>query len=329
MKNPYTETLKPLWRNQDRIHIFVGEERLREVADQLKKERLEIPPWAVPNVHPPMDCGLEDWVNYICWINTVNFAFTNFEPPYNKFSVEYPRGTIWNGAFALGASFMRARAGGFPIFDAKRMSQISFEEALHLFRPIDENHKMPMILERFGILQEVGMILLEKYNGSWLNLFEKADWLAFNNGKGIIDRLIFDFPSFYDARVFGGKKLHFQKRAQLLAMMYQDRALHFGGKFPLIKDAENLGPPCDYELPKALEFLGVLRYSDELKIKIKNRVITPENSREEIEIRVATWYAMEKLCEMLGTWIGPVDFKIWNMGRQSKEPHHLTSTIAY
>jgi len=327
--NPYTETLKPLWENKARVHVFVDENKLEELAEKLKKENLIVPPWDAPNVQPPLDCALEEWINYVCWINTLNFAFTNFEPPYEKFTIEYPGGEFKKGAFALGASYMRALREGFPFHDASAMSKISWEEVNYIFRPIDNEHKMPMLLKRWRIVREVADELLEGHDGRWIDLFHRGNWRAFNDNDGIVERLENGFLSFGDFRRHDKQLLCFHKRAQLLVMMHQDRALNSNGRFPQIKDAENLGPPCDYDLPRALESLGVLHYSDILKEKIKNHIILPENSREEIEIRVATWYAMEKLCEILDIWIGPVDFKIWSLGRELKEPHHLTPTIAY
>lgn len=329
MNNPYTESLKPLWLNKDRLHVFVDEEKLEKLAQKLRGEELIVPKWDTPNVQPPMDCSLEEWLNYVCWVNTVNFSFTNFDPPYKKFAVIDAGGELREGAFALGASFIRAYKEGFPIFDVRKISEITSGEVANIFRSIDNQHKIPMPEERWNCLRYVSWKLLEKYNGSWLNLFEQSNWLAFNNGKGIIERLVDDFPGFYDTRGYNVNRLQFHKRAQLLVMMYHDRAMHSGGKFLLIKDHERLGPPCDYDVPRAIESLGILKYSKGLKKKVENHNILPMNSREEIEIRTATWYVMERLREILNTWIGPVDFKIWNIGRQAQGPHHLTPTIAY
>ena len=331
MNNPYVKSLEPVWRNLDNVSI--NEEKLQEIIKdmKLKKASLLIPAWGTPNVQPPLDCKPALWIDYICWVNTINFAFTNFEEPWNKFSVEYPRGVIWNGAFALGASFMRAQKEDIPIFEADYLRKISLKDVKHIFRPIDNEHQIPMIRERWKIFHEVGKVLLKKYNGSWIQLFLDGNWLAFNEGKGIVERLVADFPSFRDERLYRGHRLVFNKRAQLLVMMYHGRAVNSGGRMPLIKDIEDIGPICDYELPKVLEFpnVGVLEYSPQTKALIEKHHIFRPGEPMETENRLPTAYALKRICDEVGVNMAQADYYIWEMGRKSKAPHILVPTTAY
>lgn len=68
---------------------------------------------------------------------------------------------------------------------------------------------------RIAILREVGFVLLEKFQGKWINLFEEANWRVFNNGKGIVEILAKNFPSFRDESLHqeSGAMLKFYKRA--------------------------------------------------------------------------------------------------------------------
>jgi len=331
MQNPYVETLKPVWLTTK--DVWVNEQKLQELIRKMKKEQLIIPAWAVPNVQPPIDCDLSFWLNFICWINTVNFAFTNFQPPYNKFTIEYPEGTIWTGAFALSAAFMRALQEGIPVTSAEYMSRISLKDVKYIFRPIDKEHQIPMLRERYEIFHEVGrkLLKLSPYRGDeWFDLFDQGNFRAFNNGKGIVELIVANFPSFRkDFRYYKGYRLEFYKRAQLLVMMYHGRAVNSGGRYPLIKDIEDIGPIADYDVPKALHFLGVLEYSNHLEVSIKNhRVFTP-NDPEEVENRLAMSYVMKRICDEVRVNMAQADFYIWHMGKESEDPHMLVVTTDY
>lgn len=327
MNNPYVKTLEPVWNNL--VFVSVNETKLEELIENMKKEKLEIPTWAVENVHPPINCRPVLWINFICWINTVNFAFTNFEPPYNKFTIEYPEGTFWKGSFAMAASFMRAYNEGIPVFDAQYMANISLKEVRYIFRPINDEYQIPLIGKRQKIFREIGKVLLEKYNGSWFNLFLDGSWRAFNAGHGIVEQLAANFPSFRDEKFYKGYRLLFQKRAQLLAMMYHGRAVNSEGRMPLIKDIEDIGPIADYTIPKALKFFGALEYTSELERAIQNHEIIQPGDPREVENRLAMSYAMKRICDELGVNMAQADSYIWHKGKESSELHILVPTTDY
>ena len=162
-----------------------------------------------------------------------------------------------------------------------------------------------MIRERWQIFHEIGNVLLEKYNGSWIKLFLDGNWRAFNGGEVIVERLVADFPSFRDARLYQDRNgalrhLWFNKRAQLLAMMYHGRAVHSLGRMPEIKDIADIGPIADYEVPKAFHFLGILEYSQRLEAAIQNRETIIRDHPWEIESRLAMSYVMKRICDKVG-----------------------------
>jgi len=330
MNNPYVKTLEPVWHYTK--DVWVNEEKLQELIKDMKQKKkrgeLAIPAWNISGVHPPMDCDLSFWINYVCWINTVNFAFTNFKRPWNKFTVEYPIGVFWRGSLAMQACFMRALQEGIPITDAEYMSKISLKDVKYIFRSIDDQHQTPMLKERWQIFREAGQVLL-RCVGGWLDLFVRGDFYAFNRGKGIVELLVADFPSFRDVRHYRGRCLEFHKRAQLLVMMYHGRAVNSGSSFPLIKDIEDIGPIADYEVPKALRFLGVLEYSARLKDAIKNHKAFMPNDPEETENRLAMSYVMKKICDEAGVNMAQADFYVWQIGRSSGIPHILVPTVDY
>lgn len=321
--NPYTKTLERVWRNTQ--YIRVNEDKLCQLIKGAKSKHLPIPAWDDYPVQPKTDCSLSEWVNFVCWINAINFAFTNFDPPFSKFTAE---GVHRRGTLAMRACFLRALEEGIPVFDANYMKDISLMDAAHIFRAADDDHQIPMLFERQVIFHDVAEALLKQYDGNWLNLFRVSDWHAFG-GLGIVDRLVGHFRSFCDSRHYRRHTLYFHERAQLLVMMYQGRALNSAGRFPLLKDADEIGPIAGYEVPKALKYLGVLEYAPLVERLIQEHFIFKSGHVYEVESRLAMSYAMARICQEAGVNMAQADYFIWNMGRQSEEPHMLVPTTDY
>jgi len=324
MNNPYIKSLSPIFKKPKLV--FVNEDKLKEVAGNLRAEEFFPPSWkeqALP------DGDYNTFIDFLGIDSSINFCFTN---PFTKkrFQVEY-KGEISSGYFAMLACLKRALEEGVPILDCKWLKKVTIEQMEHIFRGINP---ISLIKERTLIFQEVGEVLERKYGGHFYNLFEEAGYVAFAKDKtGIVNRLITDFPSFFDFSWHEPSQsvLEFHKRAQLFAITYQNEALLSNGRIPLIFDADDLGPPADYRVPQVLKGMGILSYKRELRKKIARQKIIKRDSLEEQEIRAQMTYVMARLCELTGSWIGPIDYRIWYAGTKlnGNEPHHLTPTTAY
>lgn len=332
--NPFYPSLKVIWDNPK--FVFVNEEQLKKVSKEIAKEDLKIPNWRAPVFYPEDD---ENLIQLFGIENSINFAFTDFKTK-KKFKIEF-KGQEWTGSFAMAGSLMRAIEEGIPILAARYLKDIDLNSMKHIFREIP-GYPMPMLEARTEIFREIGMILLKKYKGSFWNLFRSAGFKAFGRHEnGIVHQLRQDFPSFNDISGYRNGYLHFHKRSQLLVMIYQGRALDSNGKLPLIKDIDDLGAIADYEVPKVLEYLGILEYAPSLKQKILNQEIIEKNSREEQKIRAMTVLAMKNLLEKINQLrrksrrekinMCHLDYRIWKMGKDASNlpPHHLTPTIFY
>ncbi len=324
LNNPYLESLKPIWKKPK--YVLVDEGRLKQVAEDFVKEDLKTPNWREA-VYPEDDDKL--FVDFLGLNSAINFCFND---PWTKvsFQTEYKGGVV-RRAFGMSACLMRALEEGIQILDCGWLKQATLENLQYVFRGLTP---IPLLEERLEIFHEVGRVLEQKYGGHFYNLFEEAKFRAFAaDRKGIVDRLIRDFPSFWDVSWHEPSQnfLEFHKRAQLCVIMYQGRAMDSNGKLPLIVDAGDLGPPADYRVPQVLKKLGILKYKPSLTKRINAQKIIQKDSLEEQEIRAQMIYVMVKLCDLVGTWIGPIDFQIWYAGTQldSASPHHLTPTTAY
>ena len=201
------------------------------------------------------------------------------------------------------------------------------ERLQHILRGEGE---LILFKERVAILREVGAILVEKFGGSFSELFAAAGGSA----PALALILIKHFPSFRDAASMGRKEVMFYKRAQLAPMMIFER--YEGKGVGALKDMDDLTVAADYKLPQGLRALAIIGYCDKLAEKVYEMVEIPPGSREEIEIRAATVWASELIRECLserfeGVTSLHVDYYLWTIGRSSlpMKPYHRTRTIYY
>lgn len=322
--NPFSATLQPIWRNP--TCVWLERSSIVRLAERLAEDRFEIPAWRNP-VFPEDDLL---FVDYIFVGNSINFAFTDFRTG-KSFSTIY-NNTRWTGAFAMWACLRRALDSGLDVLSGDVLRSMSLAKMHEVF---SGDFPMPLLEERHGILNETGEVLCKHYGGHFLNLLTRCNGRAFGD-EGLVTKLILSFPSFRDESIHrvSGALLKFEKRAQLLAMMYQGRALS-SKRLTRLTDSDEVGPIADYSVPRALKNAGILRYSSDLARKVADRVEIPKDSIEEQEIRAQTVYAqvllldaINKLAKSMVNYIS-LDYKLWTLGRGVKEPHHLTRTTAY
>ena len=305
-------------------HVRTNFEQIKKIAVQLKD--YEFPRQAY-DFYP--DLPRTDLIQFIFVLNTINFQFREFQAPWRKFTVEY-KGHVYGGFFGLAYALRKAIEQNIPVLDADFLARLDREEALRLFR--GEDIVIPMLEERFAILNNVGKVLNERYEGEFATALRKTN-LAFNNGKGLVEVLGRDFYTFNDVHLYKptGSTVKFFKKAQLLLAM-----LHYAEKAQFtLKDIDRLTVFADYKLPQALRDLSIIEYSKGLAHKVDNRILIPSGSVEEIEIRAHTIYASDLLCKevnkhrtdkVIATMI---DEYLWLKGKQSKHRRHITKTIFY
>jgi Queuosine salvage protein len=323
--NPLLSSLCPVW-NEPTV-VFLDVDRLRRLAEELAGEHLVVPSWREV-VFPIEDS--ETFIDFIGVGNAINFAFTAFDT-HESFSVNY-RDTTWRGAFAMWACLARAVEARPGILRGSYLAGLSLRDVQEMFA---SNSVIPMVEDRWRALNEVGTVLERRYGGYFHNLFQSACFTAFG-GSGIVDRLLDQFPSFRDDSLHRatGTVLHFAKRAQLMAMMYQGRAMA-SDKLPRLVDGDDLGPIADYAIPRCLHSLGILKYTPDLERAIRSRRIIEKDSLQEQEIRAQAVHAQLVLLRELearsdrdATTLS-IDYKLWTLARKAIEPHHLTKTTAY
>ena len=294
-------------------------EKLHEVAINLSKEDFGINYEGNPNIVPV------EYIRKTMLINTLNFVFTDFSTSV-KYKIENLSDTD-----AMVYQIDKALIEGVPLTQGHYMRDMDLKEFKRIFTG---NIEMPMADEKVEILNNVGDTLVTKYDGDWINFVDDGPKKLYDNGEGLVERLVRDFKRFDDHSIFENEKVYFLKLAQL-AFWGIHREL--SKRYFYIEDMENMTAFADYIIPVALESFGIVKYSSGLKEKIDSGILVDRDSIEEIEIRSTSIYVTAKLTELINNYkneeekiiIPQLDFKLWTDFHADERPHHLTKTIMY
>ena len=194
---------------------------------------------------------------------------------------------------------------------------------------------MPMVDERVAIFNEVGRVLVEKYEGKYSNFVRSCAPRLYSQGDGLLERLVTEFPRFNDVSDYHGNQVQIFKLAQL-GIWGMHLALSPRGLWKL-EDPQELTAFADYIVPVGLRVMGVFEYAPELEKQINELQEVKRDSDAEIELRASSIYAIALLTEEINKrrpnftpLLQPqVDFRFWKTYHATHWPHHLTKTIMY
>ena len=324
--SPVLDSLRPVIEHSRDVSTDL--DRIVEVAKWMAYEELPLPEYALP-----FGIGKDDpheAVDFILVADSIDTAFTDFST-HVKFQTDFA-GQHFSDSDAEFACLKRAMDSKIPILDGHFLAEISRKQLAEIFTG---NIEMPMLDEKLGVLHEVGGVLVKKYRGHFHNFVSDCSPRLYDNGNGLVDRLVKEFPRFNDVSVYDGQEIKFYKLAQLgIWMLYAN--LHRRGWFKL-DDPEKMTAFADYIVPAALRILGILKYSPELEHKINSYEMLARDSAQEIEIRAHMLYGTALLREEVNkirpadmqVIIPQIDARLWLPYHTTFWPHHLTRTIMY
>ncbi|XP_045446793.1 queuosine salvage protein [Melitaea cinxia] len=316
-------------------HVKIHENGLdklcQEMFSAVKNNKLQIPDTGTDAIHPNNEHPRAvDWV-FVC--DALNFCF------WPKSEEEQWTVNGHTGYFALEAALHRALQEGYDITNPEFYSTISEKKLTHIFRG-DTEAKIPLYVERENVLHDVGLILCEKYNGTFENCIKEANKSAIK----LLEIVVVNFQCFRDEAIYKNQAVSFYKRAQILVA---DLWNFFDGRgWGEFYDIDKLTMFADYRVPQVLVYFGVMSYSDELMEKLKNDILLTSGSEEEIEIRGCSIHAVELLKQKLSQRIEKsgknyevpnsslIDYYLWcyrrkNAKEMEKIPYHKTLGIFY
>lgn len=218
------------------------------------------------DIHPKIPN--EEAINWFFVVDTLNFCFWSSEAEH--WSVTW-RGKTYSGYFALCAAMNRALDEGYSITNPKYYSQISLRDLKTILRGDNELISIPLLNKRLDCLHEVGLTLLERFDGKFLNCILSSNGSA----KKLLQTIIDNFPCFKDEAIYKDQKVSFYKRAQILI---GDIWICFKGKNEgYFKDIDELTMFADYRVPQVLLHFKVLEYSEALLEKLKKGLLNRQS----------------------------------------------------
>lgn len=117
------------------------------------------------------------------------------------------------------------------------------------------------------------------------------------------------------------------KKAQLALAMF---AGTYSRRWGMPIDNSDLTAFADYQVPRVLRALGVLRYAPGLAAKVDSSQMVYRDSMEERALRSATVLACELIAKHLGCTAAQVDSALWHSQEIAGDSRfHLTPTTAY
>jgi hypothetical protein len=323
--SPVLDSLRPVIEGSR--HVRTDPAKIAAVARWMAYEELPVPQFSLPF---GLDKDRETAIDFTMVTTVVNTAFSDFKTGV-KFQTDY-QGQTWSDSEAMVACFKRAMDQGIPILDGRRLARLTREELARIFTG---NIEMPMLDEKLACLRDAGRVLEQRYDGFFHNFIASCPPRLYDGGRGLLDRLVAEFPRFNDVSPYRGREVKLYKLAQL-AYWALYAGLKRAGGFR-IDDIASMTAFADYIVPVALRVMDILAYSPELEEKIRTRTLVPRDSEEEVEIRAHMLYATALLTEdvnalrpaELQVIIPQVDARLWLNYHTTHWPHHLTRTIMY
>jgi hypothetical protein len=188
------------------------------------------------------------------------------------------------------------------------------------------NVDIPLLEERFKIVQGIAKIVNTKMNGNFYDYIEGS-----TVDKDIFKIILENFSSFEDTREYQGKTIYFYKLAQLLT----SDILHVVEiKEHTRADYSNLVGCADYKIPQVMQEFGILEYDNELTQLLESKTPIEENSEYEVEIRASMILVINYIWEQINKSIDRIDINdfVWSKGQDKTKqykPYHLTRTTSY
>ncbi len=304
-------------------HVRINRDQIESRAELLARTGITVPTW--PHELHLTTNDEQAMLTYLIVLDAINFCFWS---PTGKeaWHVTYHH-KKYAGYNALAMALKRFFVEHPQQTTFEYLATISFQK----FKAVLGGHgELLLLKQRWQITRAVAQTMLKYYNGDARKLILSAR----HQFSKLVPAIAHTLPSFNDTTRYQRKTIYFLKRAQILA---GDIWGAFNGTgISTFHDLDYLTAFADYKLPQILHHWGILEYAPSLKHKIQSRTLIPPGSPEEIEIRAATIWAVEYLCDKLkkhGSKLYPMqlDWLLWNTAKKTKNlaPHHLTRTVFY
>ena len=213
----------------------------------------------------------------------------------------------------------------------ERLARLDTDTAHQIFDQPHDDGPVDELMGLFTIaLNDLGHLVLDRYDGSFVELVEAADGSA-----ATLVEVVTEMPFFRDVSTYDGFDVPLYKRAQITAA---DLHRSFRGEgLGRFDDLDRLTAFADNLVPHVLRIDGVLSFDDDLVARIEHGELLRAGSPEEVEIRALGVHAVERLRAALAelgrdvpSW--QLDQVLWERGagaRYKAEPRHRARSVFY
>jgi hypothetical protein len=246
-----------------------------------------------------------DTAAYVLVLETLNFGSGWFDVLRKRSGC--------SGHFTVATSLTDLALDG-RLWDARALAEVDAATCAAVFDQ-DPDGPVADLLALFATaLNDLGRLLLERYDGSPVALIEDAS----HSAEQLLLQLD-ELPFFHEVGHLDGRPVPFYKRAQIcsatLSLAFDGQGL---GRFD---DLHRLTMFADNLVPHVLWCEGALAFDDDLAARIARREILPTGGREEVELRAAAIEAVEQLVAALearGRRVTAmaVDEVLWSRGQR-------------
>lgn len=256
--------------------------------------------------------SVDDTVAFVVALDAINFG-SGWFPVLRK------RDGM-SGYHTIASTF---REHGAP--SAEWLAEVTTEECGALFRQPPMSEAMTLMAHFAEAWNQLGRLLLERYDSSATALVEDAEHSA-DRLVGILRAL----PYFEDRRTYRDIDVAFYKRAQIMAA---DLDLALGGQGPgSFDDLDRLTIFADNLVPHVLRVDGILALDPDLAAHIDAGLLLDEGSEAEVELRACAVDAVEQLSSRTGVSPATLDNVLWNRGQAASYkavPRPRCRTVSY
>lgn len=300
-------------------HVGIDDEAIARWAREVAPESLR------PSGHELLSYlpgSQEQLANLILLIDSLNFCFWSPDP----IRIQW-RGETYERFNAMLVSLMLAAKYDQRWFDAEHWVSVPLDEIREV---LSGKGELLLLDERERILRETGRVLLDRFDGQFMNAIESVNERAWP----LAVLLMTNLDSFRDVSQYKGRPVYFMKRAQICAL---DLSVAWQQKgHSSLSGLEELTAFADYRVPQALRHIGVLTFSPSLTEVIEQEREIDEGAPEEVEIRAATIQAVDRMAKAAGSagktvpaW--QIDWYLWQLSHdpEVKLNHHRTRTVYY
>jgi len=316
------EALRQIADNSE--HVRLDREQLQRVAEVMRTRLdLKLSHFNVrrdyPSLSPP------DMLLFLMIVGAHNFLFWQRDESGEVVPWHLQvNGEDRHGFPAYMACHIRALKQGRNILDPDYLLSMTLVDIENYYRDEKSGQvTLQLLPERLARYHEMGRVLKEEYGGSILSIFEQAEGYLFrNDGNGLVQRFMADFPLTYDDWPFCKKIL------VNLGNLYQDRdqLIPADSEYRLLvefQDPEVIEIGADYYRPFFFYRVGVLQLSQPFQARLSSGDFFKPGEAMEQEYRAWTILVGRELAQLLNVTPHDVAVETWAMGYMRCRPCYV------